>query len=104
MEGATNVADIGKGRRKAIGRTDREGQESVIKISVVKDGVDNAVALYRKAAECDAQLNDAIKAMAEKSGLLAATVRKYVVAKASEDFQEHKRKVTQLALVFEVEA
>lgn len=90
--------------RKPTARIDAEGQESVISVTEVANRIDELVELYTLAEESGAKLNDAIKATAEKSGLLAATVRKYVVAKASDDFDGHKRKVVQLALVFEIDS
>ena len=39
--------------------------------------------------------------MAEQSGLLAATVRKYVKARAGDKFEDEKTKAQQLALCFE---
>jgi hypothetical protein len=88
--------------KKPVGRTEPDGQEAVINVTAVKDAVDDLVVLYRLSEEATAKLNDGIKATAEKSGLLAATVRKFIVAKASDDFEERRRKVEQLALVFEV--
>lgn len=100
MTEATNVAAFDQ-RSKPMGRKDKEGQESVIKLTEIKQRIDDLVELHIQAAEAAARYGEAIKAAAEKSGLLASVVRKFVAARASEDFGEHKRKVEQLALVFE---
>lgn len=102
----TEIVDIGSGKRrgrppKSLGRKDADGQEKVIEISVIKDRIDTLVELYNAAGEAAAAYGDGIKAAAEKSGLLSTTVRKFVQARASEDFAEAARRVTQLALIFE---
>lgn len=90
----------GKGR-SARGRKDAEKQEAVIKTKVVKDKIDELVRLKKSAEEAAACFNDAVKAAAEKSGLLASVVRSFVTARAGEDFEGAHRKIEQLALVFE---
>lgn len=86
---------------KAKGRKDGMGQEAVIKMAPVKENIDNLIELFTKAGEASEKLNDAIKATAEKSGLLAGVVRKFVTARAGEKFEEEKRKVEQLSLIFD---
>jgi hypothetical protein len=93
------VTDLAE--HKARGRKDKEGQESVIQMQPVKDNLQNLVDLWNKAKESNARLNDAVKATAEKSGLLASVVRRLVNAKAGEKYDEEANKVQQLALVFE---
>ena len=77
------------------------GQEAVIKMAPVKENIDNLIELFTKAGEASEKLNDAIKAMAEKSGMLAVVVRKLVTARAGEKFDDEKRKVEQLSLIFD---
>lgn len=106
-----NVATIGgpsgldRKERKARdvrGRKNRDQQEAVIKISELKDRLDDLVNLHLKAKEAQRKENDAIKATAKASGLLASVVKKAVVARASDDgFDDKKREYEQLALVFE---
>ncbi len=83
------------------GRKGPEGQEAAIKMQPIKDAVEDAVELYNKLGQASEQFNDAIKAMAEKSGMLAVVVRKLVTARAGEKFDDEKRKVEQLSLIFE---
>lgn len=91
-----------KGKRKGpVGRTDRSGQEAVIELGRVKENIQTLVDLYKLHEESGKDLNEGIKATAEKSGLLASTIRKFVVARAGERFAEKAREVEQLALVFE---
>jgi len=47
-------------------------------------------------------LSEAIKKAAEVSGYTAGAVRKYIAAKVGETFDEEKRKVEQLSLIFGV--
>ena len=86
--------------KKRPGRID-DSQEQVIKIESLNTRIKHLVGLHNKAADASKDLAEGIKKVAEESGLLAATVRKFIAAKASEDFDEAKRKVVQLALVFE---
>jgi len=89
------------GSKSPRGRKDADKQEQVIKTKIIKDGIDKLVALKKAADDAATDFNDAVKAAAEKSGLLATTVKKFVVARAGENFEEAQRKVEQLALVFE---
>jgi hypothetical protein len=84
----------------ARGRKDR-GQEAVIKLESLQTRVPELVALKQKADDASQAFNDAIKNTAESSGLLAATVRKYVKARAGDKFEDEKTKAQQLALCFE---
>ena len=94
---AANVAPI----RGARGRKDGDGQEVVIEMKPVREVLQELLELDKKARNAAQRRNDAIKAVAKKSGLLSSVVRKLVNARAGEDFAEEKRKVDQLALVFE---
>lgn len=87
----------GKGARGRI----EAGQESVIKLESLQTKMKKLVELHNHAEAVAQDFKDAVKAAAEASGLLAATVSKYVRAKAGENFEETKAKVTQLSLVFE---
>src|SRR5579885_2803699 len=93
--------DGGRGRkRQARGRQDRGGQEKVIKIDELKSRLPHLVSLHNKAREAAKDLSSAVKAVAEKSGLLATVVRKAVVAKAGDSFDEKAKEAEQLELVF----
>lgn len=85
----------------ARGRRDNDGQNAVIKLESLTVRVDELVKLHNAAATASADLADAIKDTAEKAGLNAATVRKFIAAKAGEKFDETREKIRQLALVFE---
>lgn len=97
MEAATGTT----GRNRPKGRKDADKQEAVIKTGPIKEKIDDLVALYIKMGRAADTFNDAVKATAEKSGLLASVVRKFVVARAGEKFEEEKRKCEQLQLVFD---
>ncbi len=104
MEQQTEVTEAkrGNGRASPRGRKDQTtGQEAAISLRPIQDGIDELVALYLHQQESAARCSDAIKAAAEKSGLLANVLRKFVKARAGEKFEEAKRTVEQLALVFE---
>lgn len=86
---------------KAKGRKGADKQEAVIEVAKLRGKLPELVKLKKANDEAAANLNDAIKAAAEKSGLLASVVRKVVVASAGEKFEEKKREAEQLALAFE---
>jgi hypothetical protein len=96
MDAAT---ETGTGKR-VRGRKD-QGQEAVVKTDVLKDKVADLVHLHNKAAAAAETYGDAIKTTAEKAGLLASVVRKFVAARAGEKFEEEKKKAEQLSLVFD---
>ena len=73
----------------------------MIKLNPLKEVVTYLIELYTKSGEAADKLNDAIKATAEKTGLMASVIRKYVVARAGESYEERKRDADQLSLVFE---
>jgi len=89
------------GRRSARGRQDRSGQKKAIDMSKLTDRLDHLVNLHGRAKTAARDLSDAVKAVAEKSGLLASVVRKVVVAKAGEGFEDKKKEAAQLALAFD---
>lgn len=89
-----------KGESKAKGRTDRSGQEKAIEMAQLDERMPNLVALHAAANLARVELSDAVKATAEKSGLLASVVRKFVVAKAGEHFKDKMKEAYQLSLVF----
>jgi len=94
----------GNGKRKAKGRLDADKQEKVIKRDVVEDKIDHLVNLHNTAIERRKDFSDAVKAVAEESGMLASVVRRYVSARAGETDIEKKRECEQLSLLFEVGA
>ena len=99
MENAAATAD--KAISKAKGRKDETGQEGVIKLKPVEDSIEDLMELKTKADLADVAFNDAVKAVAEKSQLLASVVRKFVNARMGEKFQDEKRKCEQLMLCFD---
>lgn len=86
--------------KKPSARTDG-GQEAVERPQVLREAMDELVRLKKAADEASSDLSEAIKAKAKESGFLASVVRRLVVARAGDKFQEKQREVEQLALVFE---
>lgn len=93
--------EMPKGSRGRRGRKDSSGQEQVFDKDALLDNVDELVRLCHAAQEAATDFGEAVKATAEKAGVNAATVRKFIVAKAGEKYEETKQKALQLALVFE---
>jgi hypothetical protein len=96
-EQTETALDMKKGAR---GRKDK-GQEAVIKMEALSVGVEDLIALKKKAEDASTAYADAIKATAEKAGLLAKVVRQFVDARAGDKFDDKKTEVGQLALCFD---
>ena len=88
-------------RRSTTGRKDKNKQEAVTKPTIIGACIAELVHLYNKAGEASAALNDGIKKAAKDSGYNAANVRKFVVARAGEDFAEKKRDAEQQLELFD---
>lgn len=101
MESIGELTDRAVGRRTARGRQDRSKQEKVIDMSKLTEKIDHLVNLHKATKDASADYSAAIKVVAEKAGLLASVVRRFVVAKAGESFDDKKKEAEQLALVFD---
>jgi hypothetical protein len=99
--GASEALGLQQGSRGRAGRKDSSGQEQTFNPEAVQTRADDLVRLYRSQQHAATDFSDAIKAVAEKAGINAASLRKWVVAKAGDDFDAVREKVRQLALVFE---
>jgi hypothetical protein len=91
---------MAKPEKDRPGRQD-DGQEATIKMETLITREKHLISLYNKANETAKDYSDAVKKVAEDAGLLTVNVRKYISAKAGDDFDEAKRKVIQLSLIFE---
>lgn len=103
MELVGGTGEPAKRPRRARGRKDANKQEAVINRQEVFEKTEYLVGLHGTARDAAKDFSEAIKAVAEKSGMNASAVRRYVVAKAGENFDAKRRDVTQLALLFDVD-
>ena len=103
MEANTDAGTGTKRRSSTKGRVDKDRQEAVIDKSAVADKVDYLVKLYKASEEAAKDFSEAIKAISEKAGLNASPVRKYIIARAGEDFEKVQKQVAQLSLLFSEE-
>lgn len=90
-----------EGGTRARGRKDSDGQAAVVKLEALSVKVDELVKLHNTMSNAATDFGEAVKAVAEKAGLNAATVRKYVAARAGDKFDDTREKIRQLALVFD---
>jgi hypothetical protein len=88
-------------RRGGKGRVTPDKQEQVEQPKVIAEKIDQLVKLKTAADEAATDFAEAVKAAAEKSGLLASVVRRFVVARSGEKFEEKKRECEQLSILFE---
>lgn len=96
-----SALDLKPGSRGRRGRKDNSGQEAVFNPEVVQTRADDLVKLYQAQQTAATDFSESIKAVSEKAGINAASLRKFIVAKAGDNFEDTKAKVLQLALVFE---
>ena len=82
------------------GRKDGQ-QEAAIRLDPVKEEIERLVRLATTAKEAGDDLADGIKAVAERSGILAKNLRAYVNARANEKLEERRRDWEQLSLLAE---
>jgi len=88
-------------QRKVRGRKDADKQETVTKPDIVGEKIYSLVILYKASQSAGAEFGDAVKAAAEASGYNAAAIRKFVVARAGENFAEKKRDLEQQMELFD---
>jgi len=82
-------------------KQDNQGDEQIVDLNAFHDRLPHLLDLREKAENANADLREAIKGVAEKSGLYAANIRAVVNAKFKQNEEAVERKATQLALVFE---
>ena len=88
-------------KKSVKGRKDNKGQEMVIQVSELADAIDELEQLKLKHAAAAEAFNDAVKAVAERSGLMASVVRKVVDARTKDKVEDRRREAAQLNLAFE---
>ena len=97
-----NTENLGSnGKTRVRGRKDADKQEAVIEVAVVRERLPHLENLYRACLSAGTEFNDGVKAVAEKSGLLASVVSKYVKAKVKSKTEDRKREAEQLSLLFD---
>lgn len=87
--------------RQTKGRKDKDGGPAVIKMETFVTRVQNLIDLKIAAVQAVKAYQEASSAVAEASGLNAASVNKYVRARINNNFREERDRVSQLAFVFE---
>lgn len=91
----------GKDKTKGKGRQGAEKQTMAKKPKVVADRVDELVRLQVASKEASEALADAIAKAAEDSGYLASVVKKFVTARAGENFEAKHRECEQQMELFD---
>lgn len=86
---------------EVVGRIGPDHQEQIIDLKEIKDKIEYLVTLKLAADNASKDFSEAIKETAEHSGILASSLRKFVVARAGEKFAEKARECEQLSLLFE---
>lgn len=101
--GKTKAKGKGKGgaRAKGKGRMDADKTPAVKQPKVISERLDELVRLHQKAKTATEAAADAITKAGEDSGYLASSVKKLVVAKAGDKFEEKHREVEQQHELFD---
>lgn len=87
--------------RRPRGRKDRDGQEAIVVLDALKDNIGHLVELLHLSEGAAKDYSDGIKANAEKAGIQASVLSKFVKAKAGEKFEEKERDCRQLVMLFD---
>lgn len=82
-------------------RKDGNGDEFVIALKPLRDNLQTLMQLKIQMDDASALLKEAIKATAEKSGLMSATIRALVNARTKGNVSDKRRIVEQLSIVFD---
>lgn len=85
---------------KSRGRKTADKQPAVERPQVLGEKMSELLKLHSEVVLATEEFGEAIKKVAEESGLLAKNVRSFVLARAGERFAERKREVGQLDLLF----
>jgi len=88
---------------KAVrGRTEKgTGQEKMINLTTLdKATLDTLVADYKHAVAAKDRFSDGVKAVAEKAGLNAGPLQRYIKARAGDRLDEKRKDAEQLDLLF----
>lgn len=94
------VADL-LGVRKPKGRKDPERQEAVLRHEVIEKRIEELTKLHHRIKDAQEAFSEAIKRAATDSGFNASVVRRFVAARASEEYEKRRRDSAQLELLFE---
>lgn len=97
---AVQVVKTGEETKQVEGRKDHNGDEKVITLDPLKAGIHDLMVLKAKSDAANVDLREAIKGMAEKTGLMAKAVRALVNARAKDRVKDAEREYEQMALVF----
>lgn len=95
------ATDAGVVAQLPRGRIDSEQQEAIVKLDPVRERLEELEHLYAESIEAQDSFSEAIKVTAEASGLLAKSLRKFIVARVQEKTDERQRECEQLAFLFE---
>jgi hypothetical protein len=95
------IAKAGKVRGRKT-KTSSDHQEAIIKLSELNPlAIETMIADLKHAQDAATVLGESIKMWAEKAGIQSSVLRKFIAARAGENFPDKKRDALQLSLLFE---
>jgi hypothetical protein len=86
---------------RSRGRKDSSGQEANVDLTKLKSGVSHLVALHMQCKDARTEYSEAVKALAESCGVNAASIRRFVNARAGKNYSDHRRNSQQLEMMFD---
>ena len=98
--GAQPPVGNGSGEDKPTGRKDGDGQEAVVNVTALKNGMPKAIKLEKELADARADASAFYKKFAKECGLNTAQLKKAAKAYADEDAEAQRRKAEQMTLIF----
>lgn len=105
MSNVSQTNESTGGRRKSAdevrSRQGTDQQDEPIRLEELRKKVNYLVKLHDAAQTSREEFSEAVRAVAEASGLQAKVVRRFVIAKAGTTFDRKKKEAEQLSLVFE---
>lgn len=86
---------------KRRGRRDADGSEEVIKFKPIRDAAKDIMRLLNKAEKAKADVSDAFKGLAERSGTNVSNLKRLFKASYNGNFADVRRDVDQQSILFE---
>ncbi len=93
------VIDGEGNKRAAKGRINPDKQEAIITLAPVKERIEELERLYQRKEDLAVAFNDGVKACAQKAGLNASVLKKFVIARLNDQLPEMHCEQDQLALL-----
>lgn len=86
--------------KSAKGRREKDGSEKVVTLQPLRVSLKHLASLYDSKKAAESAFREAVKKIAEKTGLMSAVVNKLISARAKDTVFDEARKAEQLSMIF----